>query len=235
MTETATARTGVPVAGTAGGAGNDGGGVRAAAHTATEEARGLAATGKQEAGKVMEEVRSQTSNLLGEAGHRARDRADSQVGNAARLLGDMSDELDRMAAASTGSGPAASLARDGATAMRSLSRRLDEGGLDAAMDDVRGFARRRPVVFLAGAFAVGMLAGRLARNVDMRSVAQRAQHDEGLPTGTTSRLEQGMDPELDDAIAAGAGAGTLGTADLTAGVEADWDAPTAGRSSGWQA
>lgn len=228
MTETATAHTGVPDAG-------DGSGVRAAAHDAGEQARSIAETGKEEATKVLGEVRSQTSNLVGEAGHQVRDRAQAQVGNAARMLGDMSDELDRMASSSMSASPITSLARDGATAMRSLSRRLDEGGLDAAMQDVRNFARRRPVVFLTGAFAVGMFAGRLVRNTDLGAVKQQIQQQDQmssgdmLDTGTTARIEGGMAPALDDALAAEAGmplGSSLGSADLSADVEADWDAPT---------
>jgi hypothetical protein len=227
MTETATAHTGVPDAG-------EGSGVRAAAHDAGEQARSIAETGKEEATKVLGEVRSQTSNLVGEAGHQVRDRAQTQVGNAARMLGGMSDELDCMAASSMSDSPLTSLARDGATAMRSLSRRLEEGGLDAAMQDVRSFARRRPVVFLTGAFAVGMIAGRLVRNTDVGAVKQQIQQQDAmtgdtLDTGTTARVEGGMAPALDDALAAEAGmplGSSLGSADLSADVEADWDAPT---------
>lgn len=215
MTKTATAHTGVPGPGAPSFEESDRhGGVRAAAHEATDQARGLAETGKEEATKVMSEVRSQTAHLVDEAGHKVRDRAESQVVSAARMLGDMSDELDRMAASSTSGSPLATLAVDGATAMRSVSRRLDDGGLDAAVEDLRGFARRRPVVFLIGAFAIGMIAGRLVRNTDVRSVTHEVrdheQHPEhgmpggGVDTGTMSRLEGGMEPALDDAFAAGA-------------------------------
>lgn len=237
MTETATADTGARTAGTrsSGDEGGQGVGLRAAAHDAADQARSMAEIGKEEATKVMSEVRSQTSNLVGEAGHKVRDRAESQVGSAARLLGDMSDELDRMAGSSMSGSPLTSLARDGATAMRSVARRLEEGGLDAAMHDVRSFARRRPVVFLAGAFAIGMFAGRLVRNTDVGSVTQQVQRDDGngrpaasgsatLDTGTTARVERGMARALDDALAAEAGM-PIGSADLSSGIEGDWDAP----------
>jgi hypothetical protein len=248
MTETATGHTGHT-----GHTGDSGqaSGVRAAAHDAGEQARSIAETGKEEATKVVSEVRSQTSHLVGEAGHRVRERAESQVGSAARMLDDMSDELDRMASSSMSDSPLTSLARDGATAMRSISRRLDEGGLDAAMEDVRRFARRRPVVFLTGAFAIGMFAGRLVRNVDLGAVKQQARLQDGasgasngsFDTGTTARIEGGMAPELSDVLATEAGmplgssglgstgstgsaGSSIGSTDMSAGVEADWDAPT---------
>jgi hypothetical protein len=170
----------------------------AAAHDAGDRARDLTETGREEAGRIADEVKTQTSHLVGETRHRAKDRVDSQVDHVASMLGDMSGDLDRMADQTES--PLGSLARDGATALRSVSHRLEHDGLDGVMGEVRQFARRRPMAFVAGAFAMGLVAGRLVRNTDVGAVADgarghdAAQHDAGprRSPGTPQRTAPGL-------------------------------------------
>ena len=158
------------------------GAVRATVQDAGEQAHGITDAGKEEVAKVASEVKAQTSKLVGDAGTKMRERADSQIGTAASMLSSMSGELERMASSTTPGSSLASLVQDGATMTRKLSERLDRNGLDGAMQDVRMLARRRPVMFLAGAFAVGIAAGRLMRNVDVRSIAPSNSEHEGAGT-----------------------------------------------------
>jgi hypothetical protein len=160
-----------------GGRPNEGAGERArsAAHDAGDQARGVADRGKEQAGRMAHEVTSQTSHLVDEAGRRARDRAGGQVHHLAGVLGEMGDDLERMADEARSETPLRSLARDGATAMHSMSRRLEDDGFDGVLDDVRGFARRRPGLFVAGAFGLGLIGGRLIRNTDLHDVAEHAR------------------------------------------------------------
>ncbi len=151
----------------------------AAVRDAGDRARDLTETGREEAGRVVDEVKTQTSHLVDETRHRAKDRVDSQVDHVATVLGGMSGDLDRMADQTESS--LGSLARDGATALRSVSQRLERDGLDGVMGEVRQFARRRPVAFVAGAFAVGLVAGRLVRNTDVGAVANGARGDAPAP------------------------------------------------------
>jgi len=46
-----------------------------------------------------------------------------------------------------------------------LATRLDQGGLDAVMADMRSWARRQPGTFLLGAVAAGFVVGRVVRAV----------------------------------------------------------------------
>ena len=61
------------------------------------------------------------------------------------------------------SGLAAEVARQAAERARSFSSSIDGREPAELLDDLRGFARRRPGLFLLGALAAGVVAGRLAR------------------------------------------------------------------------
>ena len=137
----------------------------------TERARGVADTGKEQAAHVVDEAKSQTAELLHEARSQARGRADGQVSQLAGVLDTLSGELRAMADGTSHSdGYLTTLARDGARTAKDLSERLRTGGLDGALDDVRRFARRRPVAFLAVAFGVGLAAGRVTRNAPLGEI-----------------------------------------------------------------
>jgi len=49
---------------------------------------------------------------------------------------------------------------------QSAAERLEDRGVDGTLDDLRGYARRHPGMFLAGAFAIGVVGGRVLRNMD---------------------------------------------------------------------
>jgi hypothetical protein len=179
------------------------GGARGTAHDVADHAKELAESGREELSKVTGEVRNQTSKLLHDAQGTARERTGTQVAQLASTLGSLSAELDDMAAASHGEGVLAMLARDGATAMRSLSGRLERGGVDGVMADVRGFARRRPMVFLAGAFTVGLIAGRITHSADLHAVADAARDQmsetptgAGSANGSTAAMQGGVSPAV---------------------------------------
>jgi hypothetical protein len=147
---------------------------------AKAEARSVAESGKESAGRVADEARSQAAGLAHTAREEARHRVDGEVGKLASFLGDIGDELDGMASGETRPGghlPA--LARDGAQMANRLSQRLETGGLDGALHDVSMFARRRPGVFLAAAFGVGLALGRVTRNADLHEITDEMKRGDG--------------------------------------------------------
>jgi hypothetical protein len=58
-----------------------------------------------------------------------------------------------------------SLAREGANAADRLASRLDRGGVEAVVADVRAWGRRNPGTFLLGAATLGFVTGRIVRNM----------------------------------------------------------------------
>src|SRR5690606_32119711 len=97
--------------------------------------------------------------LVGETRSQLRTQAAEQTDRLSGTLRDVSDQLRSMADG-TGAAPGlvTDVTSDLASRTSSLASRLDEGGLDAAIDDVKRFARNRPVLFLAAAAGVGFVA-----------------------------------------------------------------------------
>jgi ElaB/YqjD/DUF883 family membrane-anchored ribosome-binding protein len=147
----------------------------------TGEDPGKVAVAKDVAGKTA----SRASDVAGEAQAQAKvvalqakdhvrdlmDRGRSDLGDEAsarsqQAAGTIRTLADRAGALANGdpegAGPLADLLREGQDRLQTLAGRLDDGP-QAVLDDVRNFARRQPVLFLASAGALGFLAGRLVR------------------------------------------------------------------------
>lgn len=110
-----------------------------------------------------------------------------------------------------GAGPLADLLREGQDRLQTLAGRLDDGP-QAVLDDVRNFARRQPVLFLASAGALGFLAGRLVR------AGRDAQSSSGASTGLYG--SPGTDASLYGS------AGTVDELAMPVGATPEFPAPT---------
>ena len=164
---------------------------------AKAEAGNVAEQGKQSAGQVAGEARSQAADLARTARDEARSRADGEVGKLAGFLNELGDELNGMADGSPPQdGHLEGLARDGAQAANRLAQRLDSGGLDGALHDVSMFARRRPGVFLAAAFGVGIAIGRVTRNADMPAISEEMQHGNGSGSDGSAHYQPESSPAM---------------------------------------
>ena len=82
-------------------------------------------------------------------------------------------------------GLAPDLVRQASSAIGDLAGRLDYGGLDTLVADLKRFARNKPGTFLLGAAAAGVIAGRLARASDIGSLVEAAKPDDTEPDGTS--------------------------------------------------
>ncbi|MFE9398317.1 hypothetical protein [Streptomyces flavidovirens] len=148
--------------------------VQQAGQTAKEEASVTAGQARQAAGEVAGSVTQQAKAVTDEARQQAgtavrdlRGRVNDEVqGQAERAVGTLrkwADDLDGMAQNAPSDSPVRSLAATAADGGHRAADYLDRNGLDGVMDDVRGFARRRPGVFLGGAALAGLAVGRLAK------------------------------------------------------------------------
>ena len=153
---------------------------------AKEQAGQVGQTAAQAGGQVAQTTKDQATNVVGEAKQQGRDlvwEARTQVGEQAGRqkaravdgLRSLGDELQQMAGQGGGqSGIAAEVARQAATRAHGLADHLDRHEPSDLLDQVRTYARRRPVVFLAGAAVLGVLAGRLTRNLASDGSGSRA-------------------------------------------------------------
>ena len=121
---------------------------------------------KEETHNVAQQAQQQASTAFHQVQDDVRQRANEEGKKFASSLHDTSRQLRTMADAGEGQGLASSLVQEGAGATERLASRLDEGGVDAVMADLRSWARRQPGAFLLGAAAAGFVAGRLMRNLN---------------------------------------------------------------------
>lgn len=147
---------------------------RTLAQEAKGDARSLAQDAKGEAMAVAEEARAKARDIAGDARQQLRSQAEEQAGRAAEAMRQLSSQLSTMAGAAEG-GLAPDLAREASQRIDSFAQRLDGGGLDELVADVKRFARNKPGTFLLGAVAAGAVAGRLARSADTTSLVDAAK------------------------------------------------------------
>jgi len=166
------------------------------AQAAKAEAGAVVGTVKDETKNVAREVQGQARNALHQVRDDVRQRADDEATKFASTLHDAGRQLTSMADAAPDQGLAASLAREGGNLAEQIAGRLDLGGLDAVMADVRSWARRSPGMFLFGAAVTGFVAGRVLRNVagdgdsDGNNAYQRASN--GGVTSTSTGMNAGL-------------------------------------------
>jgi hypothetical protein len=133
--------------------------------TAADAGGQVAQTTKEQAQNVVGEAKQQARDLVGEARGQARDQAGYQKLRAVEGLRTLGDELHQMTEQGGQSGIATEVARQVAQRTHGLADYLDRHEPADLLDEVRQYARRRPVAFLAGAAIAGVLAGRLTRSL----------------------------------------------------------------------
>jgi hypothetical protein len=133
--------------------------------TAAQAGGQVAQTTKEQAQNVVGEAKQQARDLVGEARGQVREQAGTQKGRAVDTLRTLAGELDQMAQQGGQAGIATEVARQASQRAHGLADHLDRHEPAELLDQVRGYARRRPVVFLAGAAVLGVLAGRMTRSL----------------------------------------------------------------------
>ena len=130
-----------------------------------DAAQNVAQTAGAEAKNVAAEASTQAKNLLGELGSDLKEQAGASQQKAAEGLRSISDELGSMADNGDQSGPANSLVRQAAQRSGDVAGWLEGRDPGSLLEEVKGFASRRPGAFLMIAAGAGLLAGRLTRGL----------------------------------------------------------------------
>jgi len=74
------------------------------------------------------------------------------------------------------------------------ARRLQDGGLDGLVADLKRFARNRPGLFLAASMGAGFMATRLLRSTDTKSLVEAAKPESGSAEQTPALPAPGQQP-----------------------------------------
>jgi hypothetical protein len=150
------------------------------ATTAADAARGVAQTAAQQTSDVVGEAARQARDLVGETRQQVREQAESQTRRLAENARALAGQLNGMAAKAEQQGPVTEVAHQIAGKIDGIAGYLDGTTPEAAIEDLRRYARRRPGMFLLGAGAVGFLAGRLLKG------ATAGSDDSTVTGGTTA-------------------------------------------------
>jgi len=133
----------------------------------------------EQVSQVGREVYSQADTMIGDAKTQVRQKAEAQISQAADAL----DRLQRQTRALAQgrldeAGSLVDYANEGADRLDDLAQRIRSSGFDGVVADVKRFARRRPVVFLAGSALAGLAIGRLLRNEAVAAQEREGQREE---------------------------------------------------------
>jgi hypothetical protein len=157
--------------------------------TSADAARQVAGTAKDKASDVTSDLGQQARRLAGETRDELAEQAGRQKERAVQSLRSVGDELRGMAEHGQ-SGLGAQLAQQGAGFTDRAADFLQKHEPGDLLDEVRGFARRKPGMFLLAAAAAGLVAGRLTRAL--------ASDGAGTSTNTTTERRTSADAVSDD-------------------------------------
>lgn len=136
-----------------------------AAHTAGDQAKRVAGEATSQARSVLEEAKGQVSGLAGQARDELRAQASDRGAQAADSLRNLSHQLRALVDGRPHeAGQLSDYVHEAHSRVSDLATRLDERGIEGALQDLSGFARRRPGLFLAAAAGTGFVVGRLVRS-----------------------------------------------------------------------
>ena len=131
--------------------------------TAVDAGKNVAATAKDEAVNVVADTKAQAKGLLDSVTSEVQGQAGAQQQKIAASVHSLSQELTGMASGSAESGPLTDLAQQAASKGGEIAQWLEDKEPRDVLDEVKAFARRKPVTFLALCGLAGVVAGRLTR------------------------------------------------------------------------
>jgi uncharacterized protein YjbJ (UPF0337 family) len=148
--------------------------------TSVEAGRQVAGTVKEKASYVTSDAREQARQLAGQTREELVGQARQQKDRATDGLRSVSHELRGMAEHGE-SGLGTQLARHGADFTDQAADFLQKHEPGELLDEVRGYARRKPGTFLLVAVAAGVVAGRLTRSLAAGSRETPSNSTIGVP------------------------------------------------------
>lgn len=150
--------------------------------TAVDAGKQVASTAKDEAANVAGEAKEQAKGLLSTATSELKSQASTQQSRLAGTVRSYADELQGLAQGNPlQSGPINDLVQQFAGRGSDIAGWLENKEPADVLEELRRFARRRPVVFLAASGLAGVLAGRVARG----AVAANTSVDSPKPAQLT--------------------------------------------------
>jgi hypothetical protein len=170
----------------------------------SEQARQLAGTSLEQVKQAGSSVVDQASGLLDDARGQVRTQLETQGTHLADGLSRLSQQTKALIdGRAEESGPLAGYAETVVSSLDRWAEQVRQRGVYGLADDLQDFARRRPGAFLAGAGALGVVAGRLLRAGAGQAAAGQQQASlrwqepagaGGAPQGDLARARRNASP-----------------------------------------
>ena len=157
-----------------------------AASTAKEQLSSIATTSRDDLKDVANTTKQHVGDAVAQTRDQLRSQAEEQFGQVAGTVRDIARQFTNMAQSQPGGGAGVEVVGDVGASLERFADRADQNGLDGALRDMKGFARRRPVAFLAASLGAGMLAGRVLRTSDTHALIESAKPDGSSGTASAS-------------------------------------------------
>jgi predicted amidohydrolase YtcJ len=135
---------------------------------------------KAKTGEVVDQAKQAAGSVVDQAKQTATSQVSERKDMAADGLGTVADTLRQASETMRGEqniGPLVGVAAAAADRVESLSGYLRDTDVNDLVRDVENFARRQPLLFLSGAFALGLLGARFLKS----STPQPDWDDDRLP------------------------------------------------------
>jgi vacuolar-type H+-ATPase subunit H len=128
---------------------------------------------KQKVSETTAAAKVQAKRVAAQVGEQAKSTVETRKSDVAQELGSVADVV-RQTTYEAGSGTSPTIMEYGqriADQIEGVSSYLDEHGVEDILSDVQNFGRRKPAVFLGGAFMLGLVVGRFLRSSAGRTSA----------------------------------------------------------------
>lgn len=125
----------------------------------------VASQAAQETKQVVDQAKNELSDLLWRSRSELSEQANSQQQRLAAGLRSLTEELEEMTGASQRHGLAGQTASQLSGRISEAADFLEQRDFSGVVDEISGFARRRPGAFLLGAALIGVVAGRVTRGL----------------------------------------------------------------------
>jgi len=148
----------------------------------------VAGQAKQQGQQVAQQARQQAGDLANRGTEQLKSQLANQKHEASQRMVPVQSALRETGQQlrKQGQGPVAGYADKAADQVERFSGYLRETEVDEIMDEARGFARRRPAVFLGGAVALGFLATRFLKSTSQEQASSGSYGTVPTATGTAT-------------------------------------------------
>lgn len=162
--------------------------------SAQDAASNVAGTAGDRARDLKQQAGTHARGIAGEATRQVRSRAEQETERAGAALGQAGSQLQALAEGNIDdAGVLGEYAQQAAQTVNRWADTVQDRGLEGLLDDMRGFARRRPGMFLLGALAAGVVAGRFGRNL-REELSDDGGSPQPLGSGSSAPAATGTTP-----------------------------------------